>query len=155
MTIASRLEPRDRDEDFESSPLLAASNDKPANHRHFVLVATVIVFSIFVIEIGDFMGRAPMSRLLEDCICRKYYESAETMGLDLSLPIPEENCKIPAIQRELAMLKGWDQTFSSIPGLLLAIPYGVLADKYGRKLVWGLCGLGIWLGTAWCLIIRK
>jgi len=141
MTVASRLEPRDED-DFESAPLLPHQNDKPANHPHFVLVATVIVCSIFVIEVGDFMGRAPVTRLLEDSVCRKYYESVGTMALDLSLHIPEENCKISPVQREVAMLKGWDMTFASIPGLLTAVPYGVLADKIRPQVSMGSLRFG-------------
>lgn len=43
----------------------------------------------------------------------------------------------------------------TIPGILVALPYGTLADRRGRKPVLGLCILGmvlsqlVWIATAW------
>jgi len=150
-------EPRELEEEHETSPLLSpvlppTRDESPTRHPNFVVVATVIIISIFLVEIGDYMMRAPLARILENIVCRKYYESTSSF---IILPIPEEDCKIGSIQGELAMLKGWDITFSCIPGLFLAVPYGVLADKYGRKLVWGLCSTGIVLSTVWAIFIGK
>jgi MFS family permease len=143
----------------ETSPLLStpARDQKLPSHPHFVRVATVVIFSVFVLEIGDYMARTPIQRMLEDIVCRTYYESINSVDLnfDLGLPIPEDKCKIPPVQREMATLNGWDMTFQNIPGLIMSVPYAVLSDKYGRKLVWGLVGLGILMSSLWCIMIGK
>lgn len=103
------------------------------------------------------MAKAPVTRALEDIICRTYYESHADYGIDLAVPIPEGDCKVPAIQSELALFKGWDITLSVLPALFVAIPYGAMADnpKYGRKFVFVLGSIGIWLGCVWMFIIRR
>ena len=41
-------------------------------------------------------------------------------------------CKADAVQNELASLGGYLQMFDSIPNLLLALPFGWCADRFGR-----------------------
>ena len=142
--------PESREED---APLPGSSS--PPRHRHYVWVIGLSLFAAFVIEVGDFMQRAPMMRAIEDILCRKYYESATPLGTHITLPIPEQDCKFPAVQGELAMLKGWDAAFSCIPGLLLALPFGYVSDTYGRKIVLVLSLLGITLSLAWSILIGK
>lgn len=150
----------------ETSPLLAGTGTSasspdqsptatPAspNHPKFLRVVVICIICVFFVEVGDYMMRAPLTRMLEDIICRAYYKAMVPSAIDLTLPIPEDNCKIPPVQSELAMLKGWDVTFSCIPGILLAVPYGVMGDKYGRKFVLLLALLGAVLGVAWGIVI--
>ena len=146
----------------ETSPLLADDNARdesslPLPHPHYHRVVGVVIVTVFLIEIGDYMMRAPTTRIMEDIICRHYYDSLETVpiGIDLTKPIPEDNCKVPAIQAELAMIRGWDMTFSCLPGLLLSIPYGVLADKYGRRFVTILSLIGVTLAAFWLMLVCK
>lgn len=101
------------------------------------------------------MQKAPLTRVLEDILCRQHYESTQPLGTHLTLPIPEQRCKIPAVQGQLAMLRGWDATFSCIPTLLLALPYGYVADRYGRKIVLVLGLLGLTLSFAWTLLVGR
>jgi hypothetical protein len=128
---------------------------EPSRHRHYLWVIVISLCSVFVIEIGDFMQRAPLARVLEDIICRKYYESSAPFGNHVALPIPEEDCKMPQVQGPLAMLRGWNAAFSCIPGLLLAVPYGYIADRYGRKLVLVTSLVGATLGLGWVQIFGK
>jgi hypothetical protein len=157
---------RDPVSDDETTSLLAGTSDnardpppdypaKPDLHPHFLRVAIICIMCIFLVEVGDFMQRAPLMRIMEDIICRRYYESALNAGIDLSLPIPEKDCKGPVVQSELAMVRGWDATFSCIPGLLLAVPYGVIADKFGRKLVLTLGLLGAVLSVVWGITVGE
>lgn len=131
-----------------------ATSSTPA-HLHYAWVITLSLCAVFFIEIGDFMQKAPMTRAFEDRLCRKYYESATPIGTHLTLPIPEEDCKIPIVQGQLAMLKGWDAAFACIPGLLLAFPYGYIADRYGRKIVLILSLVGVTLSYVWVQLIGK
>ena len=130
-------------------------SSSPPRHRHYVRVIALSLVAAIFIEVGDFMERAPMMRLMEDILCRKYYESTAPLGTHITLPIPEQECKIPAVQGELAMLKGWDAALACIPGLLLALPYGYIADRYGRKIVLLLSLIGVTLGLAWILLVGE
>jgi MFS family permease len=120
------------------------------NHPKFFLVVFVILLSLSFISIGDNMNRAPWMRIQEDIVCRSYYKSTFPNEFENPLePIPEDRCKVPDVQARLAMLRGWDQTFSCIPSIITAVPYGVMADKYGRKVVLILSLFGICLSLGW------
>jgi hypothetical protein len=127
----------------------------PPRHRHYVRVIALSLVAAIFIEVGDFMERAPMLRIMEDILCRKYFESTAPFGAHITLPIPEEKCKIPEVRGELAMLNGWDAALSCIPGLFLALPYGYIADRYGRKIVLLLSLIGVTLGLAWVQLVGK
>jgi MFS family permease len=151
----------------ESSPLLAGTSSPPRrpasptpsltpkSHPKLFMVATICIALAFFVEVGDYMLRAPLMRILEEIICRSYYESTTPVRIDLSIPIPEGECKIPFVQSKLAMLRGWDTTFSCIPSILAAVPYGMVADRYGRKLVLLLSLLGVVLGLLWIMVVSK
>jgi MFS family permease len=83
----------------------------------------------------------PMSKIYEDIICHKYSlqqpPAASTPG--------EDRCKAPDVQSELANLQAWSSTLEYIPGLLVAVPYGALADRYGHKSTLTLASIGILL----------
>lgn len=53
--------------------------------------------------------------------------------------VDEMYCKVDAVANELAMLDGYLSMFSFIPGLILAVPCGWLADKYGREFLYKKC----------------
>lgn len=81
-------------------------------------------------------------RIFESVICYRYYEKADpskiVLGRDVVGPgaiggVPELYCKAEQVQSELAMLRGWQQFFDGIPSLILAMPCGWAADRFGRK----------------------
>jgi hypothetical protein len=143
----------------DGSPPRDSPEDVPTqsshNHPRFLRVVTIVIVTVFVMQVADYMAKAPLMRLLEDIICRKYYESAKPAGIDLSLPIPEEKCKLPPIQSQLATFKGWDMVISCIPGILLSVPYGILADKHGRRFVLLLGRAGIILALLLGLFVSE
>lgn len=95
-------------------------------------------------------------RLIEDIVCRAYFESTTTIGVDLSNPIPEHQCKeAPGVQAEVAFIRGIDTMLSVIPSLFLAVPYGIVADKYGRKIVIFLAAFGIMMSSTFGLFVCK
>lgn len=67
--------------------------------------------------------------------------------------MPEALCKVDPVQQKLAMIFGWQDTFDAIPGLLLAIPFGALADRWGRKWIFLASLIGLQLNAAWVLFI--
>ena len=123
-------------------------------HPKFFFVVVIIIASLFFISIGDYMNRAPWTRILEDIVCRQYYHRTVPNEFENPFdPIPEDRCKVPDVQARVAMLRGWDQTFSCIPSILTAVPYGIIADKYGRKIVLVMCLFGITLAVAWTELV--
>ncbi|KAJ5971438.1 MFS general substrate transporter [Penicillium vulpinum] len=101
--------------------------------------------------IGYFISAAPQLRLLESIICQQYYEDLDPSASQAG--IPEHLCKEEPVQAALAQLLGWQSFFDNIPGLLLALPYGILADKYGRRLIMTLSFVGQFIGMTWVLIV--
>jgi hypothetical protein len=69
-------------------------------------VLYIIGLFAFIIDVSFMMMIAPMSRLSELGICRKYYLIADPSVIDLNGDIPEMLCKIDLIQAELAKLSG-------------------------------------------------
>jgi MFS family permease len=159
-------EPERNDQAYEDSPLLpgggSARDETPSitpsvapDHPKFLRVVVITILCLFLIELGDYMLRAPFMRVLEDAICRTYFKSVAPTEVDLSLPIPEAKCKIPPVQSELANLTGWDSTFSCIPSILLAVPYGILADKYGRKPILILSLFGLFFSLIFTMFVGE
>ncbi|GLA33908.1 hypothetical protein AnigIFM63309_003931 [Aspergillus niger] len=118
-------------------------------HPHLTRVVVIIIICIFLLELGDYMMRAPFMRVLEDITCRKFYGSTTAFNSHVPRPIPEHECKVAPVQAEIAMIKAWDNALSCIPAIFLAIPYGYVGDRYGRKIMLVLAVLGILLSQIW------
>ncbi|KAL2175553.1 major facilitator superfamily domain-containing protein [Thermothelomyces heterothallicus CBS 202.75] len=67
--------------------------------------------------------------------------------------VDDPTCKHPDVQGYLAMLRGWQNTFECFPGLVGAVPYGILSDRWGRRPVLGLGLAGIGASVAFTYII--
>ena len=81
------------------------------------------------------MVEVPTIKLFEQAICNRYY-SDQSIHLRPTSDVDEGLCKIPPVQKELAALTGLKFTFDALPGLLTALYYGSIADRYdahGRK----------------------
>jgi MFS family permease len=113
----------------------------------------ICILLYFIMGIGYFSSTAAQLRLLESIICRAHYEKANPALIPPSGDIPESLCKVPAVQGTLAELLGWQAFFDNIPSLVLVLPYGIWADKYGRKLVITLSFVGQTLGMAWVVFV--
>jgi MFS family permease len=143
------LEPRDLGHDVEfpeneRSPLLSDDSSccsetqvspsyQPPELHPFSMVIVCFLLSI-LLEVGLYLIAVPLNAILERNICRNILP-----GL---LDTDDNRCKEKATQSELSFIRGWQATFDIIPGLLTAVPYGLMADKYGRELVLSLSVLG-------------
>lgn len=65
---------------------------------------------MFLVELGEYMNKAPWTRILEDTVCRE--RMGVGMGVRWEPEIPERECKTPEVQGVVAMLKGLDGGFS-------------------------------------------
>lgn len=114
----------------ETTPLLHPGKHKDSANWILFLVCIVII----TIDFGDALSVAPQTQILEDIVCR---------ALHRDTVISASTCKGIDVQSELALINGWKETFDQIPGIILALPYGFMADRVGRKQVAMLSMLGL------------
>ncbi|KAL4952555.1 major facilitator superfamily domain-containing protein [Aspergillus filifer] len=98
------------------------------------LMITLLLMTLAV-EVGFVMAGGPMTRIYESIVCRDYYSAYDPSKLTLGADgqVPEELCKGKEVQSEVAAVKGYMEFFEGMLSILLAAPYGLLADRYGRK----------------------
>ncbi|KAL8690226.1 MAG: hypothetical protein Q9218_004277 [Villophora microphyllina] len=124
--------------------------DTWANPSTPVLLCTCLLQ--FLISFAKHVVEVPIIRLFELAACHRYYtHHAGVIGHGQR--IENQLCKVPAVQNELSTLTGWKFGFDAIPGLLLAIYYGSIARKYGRKPVLLLFSTGMLLSLGWIVLI--
>ncbi|KAM3523409.1 hypothetical protein MY4038_008209 [Beauveria bassiana] len=132
--------------DEESS---SGAYSRPGGSLPTVFKVTVAVSVIILIS--DVVASVPMTPRLvifEDIICRNYYDAWGGSG-DSRLG----DCKVEPVQAELAVINGWKETFDTIPGVLVSIPYGALANHIGRTNVLVLALFGSLLSESWLALV--
>ncbi|KAI7337079.1 hypothetical protein KC315_g2513 [Hortaea werneckii] len=117
--------------------------------RPVLLVNLLFVFN----GLGYFISVAPQTQLFENLVCDTYYQSSAPQTVQKQQKPSQDPCKVPAVQETLAMIFGFQTFFDGIPGLLLAMPYGVVADKIGRKPVLLLSMAGQVFAATWVLFV--
>lgn len=132
----------------ESSPAPAPPKEKP-----WLFFVASIFLLIAILDVGGYLAEAPKTRVYEANICLRYYETHDPSKISDHGSVPEHLCKLDAVQQKMAMVFGWQDMFDAIPGILLAVPFGALADKWGRKWILALSLMGVQLGCAWILLI--
>lgn len=138
----------------ESLPasLAVPGTDKKTKKPWILLVSLAFTF-VTIVDVGAFLAEPPKTRVFEANICRRYYLENDPSKIGSDGFVPEGLCKIDPVQQQLAMIFGWQDTFDAIPGLVLAIPFGALADKWGRKWIFVASLVGVQLNSAWILFI--
>ncbi|EKG10419.1 Major facilitator superfamily [Macrophomina phaseolina MS6] len=129
----------------ETSPLLTpdaqngdvrAKQDAMADaspRKHYVF--GVIIALLVIVDFAGCMLEAPQTDIFEKIICDKYYASSSSAAAG-------RDCTVHAVQGELALVNELLRTLNQMPGILLAIPYGILADRIGRRPVLLLSSFG-------------
>jgi len=130
----------------EDAPLLARLQDSsPKFHPSFIpktlrarsprTILILLFTTVFILSFGGSLMAIPTVRVYEDIICHLYYED---MGGELTGPggnIDESLCKVDEVQKELNFFIAVLQFLSAGIGLILTIPYGIIADRTGAKFV--------------------
>lgn len=153
----------------EDDPLLLTSEETPLLSENATVTATaledegdprdkykwpviLLTFSlIFLLELSIAVSGPAWSALLEQGLCREAHP--ELSRPPTSAGGDEDPCKDGDVQGRLAMYKGWAYTLECVPTLLLAVPYGLLSDRWGRKPVAVLAFAGIALTTVWYEVV--
>lgn len=110
--------------------------------RFQLRVLLLVCVSIVAADFGNFLSYAPSIAIYEALICRHLRGTQSAPGV---LGEGTWQCKSPDVQSELAFLNAWKDTFDQLPGIFLAIFYGYMADRIGRKpvLLLSLTGLAL------------
>ncbi|KAH6644271.1 hypothetical protein C7974DRAFT_300438 [Boeremia exigua] len=119
--------------------------------KPWVIMLVLAFVLVAIIDMGAFLAEAPRTRVYETNICLSYYREIEPSVIGPDGAIPEKLCKVDDIQQRMAMIFGWQDMFDAIPSIFLAIPFGVLADKVGRKWIFTASLMGLQLNSAWVL----
>ncbi|KAK2627797.1 hypothetical protein QTJ16_002443 [Diplocarpon rosae] len=90
----------------------------------------------FLLAFTEIILVAPFVRLFENSLCLSHYGFPDG-GVD------EAMCKIQQVQGPLATIRGWKSTFDTIPVLLVAVPFGKLGDRLGRRKIMAMSLLGV------------
>ncbi|CAI7655258.1 unnamed protein product [Penicillium glandicola] len=123
-----------------------------ANAISFRLKA-ILFAMILAVEIGYAFLEGPMVRIMESIACRQYFLDMDPTKIGADGQVPEAMCKIGEVQAELAAVKGYHVFFDGSLSALLAIPYGLLADRRGRKSTLALSLPGFGLNALFTILI--
>lgn len=86
---------------------------QPATPAGIVGVLTFILFSM---TLSGTISLIPLGRLIEDVICRKFYDTLD--------PVDEDQCKVDEVQTKLAWLGGGYIFINSIIGTYTCLSIG-------------------------------
>jgi hypothetical protein len=149
--------------------------------RPRVLILSVAL--VFLLELAVGIALPPTNAIMESIICRQMHPDVflPSPGPGIAPPPPplsslsparaaapslrhfaggvvlsdDPVCKSPDVQGYLAMLRGWAATFEAVPGIVGAVPYGVLSDRWGRRPLIGLSLAGTVLSQAFTYLVCK
>lgn len=108
------------------------ANQSTASRRRLIVSSLLILLSCNLYSIiVDTAG----NQLVEGAACKQLHPEVTDWYRD---PI----CKSLDVQDRLALITGWEFSWALVPGLLLAIPYGVFMDRYGPRAMLVLVALG-------------
>ncbi|GAQ35145.1 MFS transporter [Aspergillus niger] len=120
-----------------SSPVEEESGPSDAEKEHLRKTRLRLMLTLFAmilaVEVGICMSNGPVTRIYESIACREYYAQYDPTKIGADGEVQEELCKVKAVQQDLAAVKGYMEFFDGILSAVLAIPYGLLADRRGRK----------------------
>lgn len=123
------LSPGPGDDDHAAADGSDNSQPERCDHRRVIAVTFLMVV---LVDLAAFFMEAPLTSILEANICRRYYNEHGR----LTSPARGErraDCNVGPVQTELATVVQMLNTFNRLPGFITAIPFGMAADRYGRR----------------------
>ncbi|KAI1129768.1 MFS general substrate transporter [Nemania abortiva] len=146
-------------EPLPNAPLLAGGAEagdqpfgEPLKSWHIATtpraVSSVTCIALFLWVLSGTIVMVPAARLVEDIFCRRHYGRVD------SDPIDERLCKADDIQASMAWVFGLSLALGTVVGLVVVVPYGVLADR-ARKPVYLLAATGQFANVAWSLLVLR
>ncbi|KAI9835251.1 MAG: hypothetical protein M1819_002395 [Sarea resinae] len=106
------------------------------------------------LALKDASSCSSLIQVFEDVICEDYYQQPPASnGSASSTPPLADRCKAQAVQKELALVRGFQQLVPVFAALLCTVPYGLLAERIGRRRVLVLSGAGVFAALSWVLAV--
>jgi MFS family permease len=134
-------------------PLDRESDQSHGTPRAILRRAAVFMAFHFCIAFCEMILIAPLLSLFERSICLSHYMKLDPSFIGPDDWVEEIYCKVPSVQRELARVRGWKGALDTLPVLLVAIPVGKLADRYGRKKLMSLNLIGVLVAMAEIMVV--
>lgn len=146
----SRLLPHQPDED--SGDASAATSPRPETsaafpRRNLIHCILILTLKFLFLLSFNFQVGPLLTAVLTRNVCHR-----EHPELDPGSP----ECFIHGeVRSELVLFTRWNYALNNVPGILTALPYGFLADQYGRKRGLYLSLVGVALAQLCSIIICK
>ncbi|KAI1757592.1 major facilitator superfamily domain-containing protein [Xylaria castorea] len=140
---ANRPRPRGRSSSIAS---LASAVPKLRSSRSVIILLCIV---IFVGSSASGFQNMSMTRIFEDILCRQYYDQIRSHDE----PIDERICKVDAIQSKLAYLFAIQNSIIAGVSVLAALPWGIAADKIGRRPVFAMGLAGMSISLLWIMVV--
>ncbi|OAQ58802.2 major facilitator superfamily domain-containing protein [Pochonia chlamydosporia 170] len=144
----------------EQQPLLLPSDDgelrsqdnelperERAQQPNQALTFTFLGLILLTIGVSRCLITDATSRLERETICHQFLSSNGSSGYNNGCRDSGGNLA-PEVVFELGFIHFWDNTLTLLPGILVALPFGVLADTYSRKNILTISVCGILLSQA-------
>jgi MFS family permease len=140
------------------TPGLPTPHDTPSERaarkfQRYVLL--LIVLLLLAVDLPSVLQGTSSTRIIEDIYCEKWYKEHNSTVIGSNGKVEESLCKIDGVQNQLSSLRGWMTFWDHLPSLFLAVPFGLLADKYGRKWLFVLNIVSMQLRGCWSYGVCK
>ncbi|GAB0133073.1 hypothetical protein EsDP_00001489 [Epichloe bromicola] len=129
---------RRHDNGLPAPPTTLKRRSKTASGAAYVVA--IVLAQIVALELSNSFIEPSLGELEEAAICRDYFAN-----VDVPDPATDPRCKSEPVQSELSMLQGVEMTIALLPGLLTSVPYGIAAERYGRRIILMVCTFGLML----------
>ncbi|KAI1616428.1 major facilitator superfamily domain-containing protein [Exophiala viscosa] len=127
--------------------------DTKQRSRQHTIIFWKLCTAAFFVDLALQILQPAQTQILESIYCAQWYEQHPASGVPLHGHIPESYCKIGPVQTQVSSLKGWLEVALSAPGLLMSIPIGMLSDAVGRRYLFIVNVLTLFLGEAWITFV--
>ncbi|KAF2756243.1 hypothetical protein EJ05DRAFT_95028 [Pseudovirgaria hyperparasitica] len=115
-----------------SAPGMGTVRERKGNAQR--PLKALLVLLLFV-NFAQGLYTLPLNKIIEQRLCREYYQEYDPSHVQADGTIDESMCKISQIQSRLATLQGIMETTWTIGDFLVTIPMSFVAARYGAKLV--------------------
>ncbi|KAF4120600.1 Major Facilitator Superfamily [Geosmithia morbida] len=114
----------DDDDDSSSRRITGAAWWQASSPSSIVILLALVKFTCVLCGLLMMM---PVYQFIEDTFCHIHYGDDSPGFMD------EMACKVDEVQSSLALMTGWQGLLGGVMNLITAYPYGLLADRIGRK----------------------
>ena len=96
-----------REESGEVARTKSTTKQERSPHLNANRALIKLCILVALLDSSGYLILAPQTKIFENIICDKYYMGREN----------ERDCKVMAVQSELALIRGWKDAFAQLPGL--------------------------------------